>query len=182
MGHNTGFYEDVSKSLLLTKEIIHYFNILSRKRYNNRIEAALENPEKQNSSTIIMTDTKTGKMLLVDPKPRQSIKKYDAGGYMIKTRDSKMSMQERIEWAKDRAIWPVIISDGKPRLYNLVLMKDLIAKQFVNFNILPSNPTAIKFSLAYYAPKNPWFGGEEGFGFIKNVDVVKAFIELFKKL
>ena len=130
-----------------------------------------------------MTDTKTGKTLLVDPKPRQSIKDHNAGGYMIKTSDSKMTKQERFEWAKSRAIWPVIISDGKPpRFYNLVLMKDLIAKEFVNFNIFPSNPTAVSFSLAYYSPKNPWFGDKEGFGFIKNVDVVKAFINLFEKL
>lgn len=182
MGHHTGLYDDVSKGLILTKQIIQHFNILSAKQYNNRIKASLKSKGKQNSSTVIMTDTKTRKTILIDPKPRQTMKDHNAAGYMIKTRDAKMTKQERFEWAKDRVIWPVIISDGKPRLYNLVLMKDLIAKQFVNFNILPSNPTAIKFSLAYYAPKNPWFGGEDGFGFVKNLDVVAAFIKLFEKL
>ena len=182
MGHRTGLYNDVSKGLILTKQIIQHFNILSAKQYNSRMRASLEKEGKQNSSTIIMTDTKTGKEILVDPKPRQSIKDHNAAGYMIKTRDAKMTKEERFEWTKDRVIWPVLISDGKPRAYNLVSMKVLIAKQFVNFNILPSNPTAIKFSLSFYAPKNPWFGDKEGFGFIKNVDVVKAFINLFEKL
>ena len=182
MGHHSGFYNDISKGLSLTKQLIYHFNILSANQYNNHITMSLENPEKQNSSTVIMTDNKTGKAILVDPKPRQTIKDHNVSGYMIKTRDAKMTKQPRFEWAKDRVIWPVIISEERPVAYNIAPMKDLIAKGFVNFNILPSNPTAIKFSLAYYSPKNPWLGGNEGFGFVKNLDVVAAFIKLFEKL
>jgi len=179
MGHKTGFYEDVSKGLSLTKQIVHHFNILSRNQYNERIIASLKN----DGSTLIMTDTKTGKEILVDPKPRESLKKHDSGGFLLKTRDSNMDKQERIEWAKDRFVWPVIIKDNeKPTMYNIALVKDLMAKNHVNFNILTSNPTAISISLAECRPINSWYGGDDGFAMIKVPDVVQAFINIFENL
>ncbi len=175
MGHHTTFQHDLKKSIELSQLLITAFNELSAYKHSNRLLASLKQTKRHDGSEIIIRDIKTNKFCLVDPRPRLSIDHHK--NHMIYCRNSKMTEQERINWAKDRVIWLAVINNNIPISYNIVTVKKLMQLGQINFKSPNSNPTALKISIKGYMPVIPWNGGCEGFGLVENKDVVEGFME-----
>ncbi len=177
MGHHTTFQQDIKKGISQTRILIRVFNDLSNQKYDGRMLAVLKQSHRFDGSTVIMCDKNTGKFLIVDPKPRQMMK-HHVSGHMIYCRDSKMTKQERIDWAINRVIWLAVMPDDDPISYSIITVRELHKLRLINFNFLPSNPTALRFSTNRHMPIIPWLGGTCGFGFVQYEDVVEAFIRI----
>jgi hypothetical protein len=183
MGHNTGFQHDVALGLERTKILIDNFNKLSINFHDGIVRAYLEDLSNHSGNTIIMRNTRSHDFVKVDPKIRLNIKGFKSG-IMIKTRDSKMTREERIAFIKDRVILIVLVSriTFTPINFNIASLHKLMEINAVKIKPPISNPTAIMISLASFPPIRAWHGGARGFGLTDEKDVIESFVQTIKEV